>query len=151
MSSIYIHHTCILIYDFSLIALMGNSQPCLLHTRCLATFALLAFDISADIIFIFFLLLSQCEMCNSVFSGPRLKDMKNIQVCAERLQELRPTQDSKLYMSFYKAAGCRNSVYVKGVGGGRGGKETMCATPKVCTRKNIPKIIIRLLILPAIP
>lgn len=33
----------------------------------------------------------------------------------------------------------------------RGGKEAMCATPKVCTRRNILKIIIQLLILPAIP
>lgn len=135
MSSIYIHHTCILIYDFSLIALMGNLQPCLLHTRCLATFALFAFDISADIIVIFFLLLllSQCEMCNSIISGPRLKDMKNIQVCTECLQELGPTQDSKLYTSFYKAAGCRNSMYVKCVDGGRGAKR-QCVPHQKCAQ-----------------
>lgn len=63
MSYIYIHHICILIYDFSLIALMGHFNPVYkhsgsvttsLHTRCVTTFSISTFDISADIISHFF-------------------------------------------------------------------------------------------------
>lgn len=77
-------------------------------------------------------------MCNSIFSGPRLKDMKNIQVCTECLQELCPTQDSKLYTSFYKAAGCQSSMYVKCVDGGRGGgqRDNVCHTKSVHKEKH---------------
>lgn len=152
MSSIYIHHTCILIYDFSLIALMGHLQPCLLHTRCLATFALFAFDISADIIFIFFS--SSVTVRNVQFhllwtAFERYEEHSSLS--AFRNSVPHRTQNYIRLSTRLQAAEapCMSSVSMEGVGGG--GKETMCATPKVCTRKNIPKIIIQLLILPAIP
>lgn len=154
MSSIYIHHTCILIYDFSLIALMGNLQPCLLHTRCLSTFALFAFDISADIIFFFFFFFfchsAKCAIPSSLDRVWKIWRTFKFAQSAFRNSVPHRTQNYICLFTRLQAAEapCMSSVSMKG---GEGGKETTCATPKVCTRKNIPKIIIQLLILPAIP
>lgn len=149
MSSIYIHHTCILIYDFSLIALMGNLQPCLLDTRCLATFALFAFDISADIIFIFFFFCHSAKCAIPSTLGRVWKIQRTFKFAQSAFMNSVPHRAQnyiRLSTRLQAAeAPCMSSVSMEG------GKETMCATPKVCTRKNIPKIIIQLLILPAIP
>lgn len=100
--------------------------------------------------------LSQCYMCNSTSSillwtlSERYEEHSSLnRVPSGTL----PTQNSKIYLFFVfftRLQAAKAPQKSKCWGVGVGGNQAMCATPKVCKRRNIPKIIIPLLILPAI-
>lgn len=133
---------------------MGNLQPCLLHTKgshhfcnfCSTFLPILSLPLPLPLS-LFFCPVTVLNVQFPIFSGPHLKDMKNIQVYAERLWELCPTQHPRNYIRLSTRlqaakAPCTVCLVCWGgwVGGWGGvGKKTVCAMAKSVHKEKHPK------------